>query len=327
MNHRRLFMRATASSLLLAAARSRAQTPGRVYVLGWLRPIVPSGSDLYSTGLPRALRPLGWVEGQNLRIEVRYAEGQMQRMPALARELVALGCDAIIAGGSGATRAAKEATSTIPIVMIGNFDPVALGFIASLGRPGGNVTGVLAAADGSLAAKKLELLTQVVPRARRIALLVSEDPNLLLQVQNTQQAASALGVELRVVRAQAQDYGAAFATMRAERCGAVLVAAASFSLRDRQPIIELAAKHQLPSIWEWPEQVDDGGLMSCGASLNGLIQRQAELVSRLFKGAKPADLPVEQPSSVELVINLKTAKALGLTIPPALLLRADRVIE
>jgi putative ABC transport system substrate-binding protein len=211
--------------------------------------------------------------------------------------------------------------------MVGNFDTVALGFVASLGRPGGNVSGVLTAADGSLAGKKLALLTQVVPHARRIALLVSEDPSLLSQVQATQQAAGVLGVELHVLRAQAHDYGAAFATMRAERCGAVLVAAAPFSLRDRQPVIELAAKHQLPAIWEWPEQVDDGGLMSYGASLNGLIQRQGELLSRIFKGAKPADLPVEQASSVELVIHLKTARALGLTIPPALLLRADRVVR
>ena len=171
MTHRRLFIRATASSLLLAAARARAQTPGRVYVLGWLRSIAPSASDGFATGLPRALQPLGWVEGQNLRIEVRYAEGQMERMPALARELVALRCDVIIAGGSGATRAARDATGTIPIIMVGNFDPVALGFVASLGRPGGNITGVLTAADGSLAGKKLELLTQVVPRARRIELL------------------------------------------------------------------------------------------------------------------------------------------------------------
>jgi putative ABC transport system substrate-binding protein len=211
--------------------------------------------------------------------------------------------------------------------MVGNFDPVALGFVASLARPGGNVTGVLAAAEGSLAGKKLELLKQIIPRAGRIALLGSDDPNLRAQVLETQKAASALGIELRVVLAQGDDYRTAFASIAAQRCDALLVAAAPFSLRDRRPIIDLAAKHRLPAIWEWPVQVEDGGLMAYGASLDGLIQREAEYVDRIFKGARPADLPVDQPSTARLVINLKTAKALGLTMPRSLLLRADEVIQ
>jgi putative tryptophan/tyrosine transport system substrate-binding protein len=327
MTCRRMFIRCAAAGLWPAASASRAQTAGRVYRLGWLRSIVPSASDIYSTGVPRALRQLGWIEGQNLNIEVRYAEGRMERMPVLARELVALRCDAIIAGGSGATRAAMAATRTIPIVMVGNFDPVALGFVTSLGRPGGNVTGVLAAAEGSLATKKLELLKEIVPRARCIAMLASDDPNLGTQVLETRKAASILGIELRVVQAQGSDYSTAFAKIEAERCGALLVGAAPFSLRDRRPIIELAAKHRLPAIWEWREQVEDGGLMAYGANLDELMQREAEYVDRIFKGTPPAELPVDRPGTVKLVINLTTARALGLVIPQSLLLRADEAIE
>jgi putative ABC transport system substrate-binding protein len=304
-----------------------AQASGKVFRLGWLRPTAPGGAAFMSTGMTDALRQLGWVEGQNLRIEARYADGQPDRLPALARELVAQRCDVILAVGSGAMRAAKDATATLPIVLFGNFDPVALGMVASLARPGGNVTGVLIASEGTLAAKKLELLTQAVPRARRVAMLVPDDPIVQLQVLETQQAAAALGIELRVVPVRGADYAGAFTTMVAERCGALFVAATTYFVRDRKLIIDLAAKHRLPSIWEWPEQVDDGGLMSYGTSLSGLYQRIALYVDRIFKGALPADMPVEQPTSIELVINLKTARALGLSIPQALLLRADRVIE
>lgn len=327
MIDRRAFVHGATGSLLLAAVASRAQPAPRVYRLGWLRSITSSASDPVLTLLPRALAQLGWIEGQNLKLDVRHAEGQMERLPALARELVALRCDAIVAGGTGATRAAREATTAIPIVMVGNFDPVALGFVASLARPGGNVTGVLAAAEGSLAGKKLELLRQVVPGARRIAFLASDDPNIRSQGMETQRAANALGIDLLVVAARGNDYASAFATMVAERCSALLVAAAPFSLRDRKPIIELAAKHKLPTIWEWPEQAQDGGLMSYGANLAVFWQRIALYVDRVLRGVLPADLPVEQPTRVELVINLRVAKALGVTIPQSLLLRADEVIQ
>jgi putative ABC transport system substrate-binding protein len=307
-----------------------AQAAGKVFRLGWLRPTAPGGAAFMSTGMTDALRQLGWVEGQNLRIEARYADGQPDRLPALARELLAQRCDVILAVGAAAVRAAKDATATLPIVMFGNFDPGALGLVASLARPGGNVTGVLIASQGTFAAKKLELLTQAVPRTRRVAMLVPDDPAVQLQVLETQQAAAALGIELRVVRVVAvrgADYAGAFATMVAERCGALFVAATTFFVRDRRLIIDLAAKHKLPSIWEWPEQVEDGGLMSYGTSLSRLYQRLALYVDRIFKGGLPADMPVEQPTAIELVINLKTARALGLSIPPTLLLRADRVIE
>jgi putative ABC transport system substrate-binding protein len=277
--------------------------------------------------IPPALRELGYVEGQNLVIEQRYAEGKLERLPGLMREMVQLRVDVIVAVSAAAIRAARDATATIPIVMYGNLDPVAAGFVASLARPGGNLTGVLIAPGGTLAAKKLELLKAAVPGAARIALLAPADPNFARQVQEVQTAALSLGVKLVVVEVRDGGYDRAFATIAAERPGALFVGAHSSFMRHRKRIIELAAKHRLPAIYEWPEQVKDGGLMAYGTSLSGLSRRIAAYVDQIFKGAKPADLPVEQPATFELVINLKTAKALGLTIPPALLGRADQVIE
>jgi putative tryptophan/tyrosine transport system substrate-binding protein len=327
MTERRWFMYTLAASLAWVGSAARSQPAGRVYRLGLLRPTAPIAAEFMATGIPNALRQLGWVEGRNLRIDVRYAEGRMEQLPSLARELVALRCDALVAVGIGAVRALQDATSTIPIVMFGNFDPVAVGLVSSLARPGGNVTGVMIAAEGTLAGKKLELLRDAAPRARRTALLVPDDPNLRLQVAETQQAAATLGIDLRVLQLRGSDYAGAFATMMAERCDALFVAATTFFVRDRRQIIDLATRHKLPSMWEWPEQVADGGLMAYGTSLSGLYQRIAVYVDRLFKGAAPGELPVEQPTTFELVINLKTARALGLTMPQTLLLRADRLIE
>jgi len=327
VNSRRLFIRSLAAATALLGLAARAQSAGRVYRLGLLRPTAAVASEFMATGIPIALRQLGWVEGQNLQIEVRYADGRMERLPALARELAALRCDALVAVGIGAVRAAREASSTMPIVMFGNFDPVAVGLVSSLARPGGNVTGVLIAAEGTLAGKKLEYLRDAAPGARRIALLVPDDPNLGLQVTETQRAAAALGIDLRVVQMRGNDYEAAFVAMVAERCGALFVAATTFFVRDRRQIIDLAMRHKLPSMWEWPEQVADGGLMAYGTSLTGLYQRVAVYVDRIFKGAAPGELPVEQPTTYELVINLKTARALGLSLPQTLLLRADRLVE
>jgi putative ABC transport system substrate-binding protein len=327
MGSRRRFMHSLAASLALLGSAARSQPAGRVFRLGLLRPTSPIASEFMATGIPNALRQQGWVEGQNLQIEVRYAEGRMERLPALARELVALRCDAVVAVGIGAARAAREASGTMPIVMFGNFDPVAVGLVSSLARPGGHTTGVMIAAEGTLAGKKLEYLREAAPRARRTALLVPDDPNLALQVAETQKAAVALGIDLRVVQMRGNDYDAAFAAMLAERCGALFVAATTFFVRDRRQIIDLALRHRLPSMWEWPEQVADGGLMAYGTSLAGLYQRVAVYVDRIFKGAAAGDLPVEQPTTYELVINLKTARALGLNLPQTLLLRADKVIE
>jgi putative ABC transport system substrate-binding protein len=326
---RRAFLALVGVGALAAPHAAAAQQTGKVYRVGFLLPSALMSSDQKSSAvlIPKALRDLGYVEGQNLVVERRYVESKMELVSGLASELVQRGVDAIITVGPTAARATKGATTTIPIVMLGNFDPVAMGLVASLARPGGNITGVLIAPEGTLAAKKLELLKEAVPRAARIAFLSPDDPNVRPQVQEAQKAAPSLGVKLSVIGVQDGDYDRAFAAISAERPRALFVAATAYFFRDRKRIIELAAKHRLPAIYEWPEQVEDGGLMAYGASLSGLSRRIAAYVDRIFKGAKPGDLPVEQPSKFELVINLKTAKALGLTIPQSLLQRADRVIE
>ena len=296
-----------------------------MYRLGILRPTAPSSLD-DEARLPTALRELGYVEGQNIIVERRYAAGKIARLPEHAHELVGLPVDAIIAVAAAAIRAAKEATTTIPIIMWGNFDPVAEGFVASLARPEGNVTGALIAAEGTLAGKRLELLKEAVPRATRIAALFHDSASRT-QVQEVQEAASSLGVTLVALEVRGGDYGRTFASMAAKRPEALFVAGSTFFFRDRKRIIELAAKHRLPAIYEWPEQAQDGGLMAYGSSLLEGYRRLAGYIDRIFKGAKPGDLPIEQPTKFELVIYLKTAKALGLTIPQSVLVRADEVIQ
>ena len=306
-----------------------AQAAGRVYRLGMLRPTAPpvSASDGMASAIPAALREMGFVEGRNLAIDARWAGGELDRLPALARELVQAKVDVIFAVGVPAVRAARDATAAIPIVMFGNFDPVALGLVASLAQPGGNVTGVLIAPDGTLAGKKLELLKLAVPTATRMAFLAPPDePGIRLQVQETRVAALALGIDLPVIEVRGGDYARAFAAIAAQRAGALFVAAHTSTARDRAPIIALAAQHRLPAMYEWREQVADGGLMSYGSSQQFLYRRLAVYIDRIFKGANPAEMAVERPTKFELVINRKTAKALGLTIPQSLLLRADEVI-
>jgi putative ABC transport system substrate-binding protein len=317
--------------LALAPLVARAQQSGRVYRLGMLylaRP--PSSADQQRNSaylIPAALRELGYVEGRNLVVERRFAEGNLERLPALADELLRLRVDVLLAVSASAARAAKAATTTVPIVLFANTDPVAAGLVTSLARPGGNVTGILIAPGGTLAEKKLELLKAAVPRAERMALLAPADPGFAGQVREAQTAASSLGVRLDVVEVRDGDFERAFTTIAAQRPEALFVGAHTFFMLSRMRIIELAAKHRLPAIYEWPEQVEDGGLMSYGASLSGIARRIAAYVDRIFKGAKAGELPIEQPTRIELVINLKTAKALGLTIPQSLLLRADRLID
>jgi putative tryptophan/tyrosine transport system substrate-binding protein len=325
---RRQFIGAVVLAAATAPMAVEAQPGGGVHRLGILWATVPPAPD-QRTGptLVNALRELGYVEGQNLAVEARYADGKLDRLPVRARELVQLRVDVIVAIGSAAIRAAKEVTATIPVVMYGGFDPVAAGFVTSLARPGGNVTGIVVGPGSSLTGKRLELLKEAVPRATRTAFLVPDDPNSRPQVTEAQRAASSLGIRLFVAEVRGGDYTHAFSTIAAERAAALLVGASPFFMRDRKRIIELAAKHRLPAIYEWPEQVEDGGLMSYGSSQSALVQRVAAYVDRIFKGAKPGDLPIEQPTTFELVINLRTAKALGLTLPQSLLGRADRVIE
>jgi putative ABC transport system substrate-binding protein len=327
--NRRVFLSAVTGSLLAAPLAVEGQQAGRVYRLGLLFPIAPGPSEQRTSAvlIPAALRELGYVEGQNLIVERRYADGQVNRFPGLARELVRLRMDVILAITPAAIRAARDATQTVPIVMYGNFDPVAAGLVANLARPGGNITGVVIAPGGTLAGKKLELLMEAVPGARQIALLAPVDPAFSLQAREAQKAALPLGVKLTVVEVRGRDYDRAFTAIAATRPDALFVGSNAQFYLDRKQIIELAAKHHLPAIYEWPEQGEDGGLMGYGTSLVRLSQRAATYIDRIFKGAIPAELPVEQPTKFELVINLKTAKALGLTIPPSLLQRADQVIE
>ena len=267
------------------------------------------------------------MPGRTMILEQRYAAGRLEELPAMARDLVRLRVDVIVAIGSAATRAAKAATSVVPIVMLGNFDPVAIGLVKSLAKPEANVTGVLITPAGTLAGKKLELLKEAVPRASRIAFLTHEDPGLRLQEKETQAAAARLGVALTITRLRGDDYEGAFAAIAANRPEALFVAAASYFVRDRRRIIELAARHRLAAMYEWPEQVEDGGFMAYGGNLGRTTRRVAEYVDRILKGARPGDLPIEQPTELQLVINLRTARAIGLSVPPSLVARADRVIE
>jgi putative ABC transport system substrate-binding protein len=245
------------------------------------------------------LRELGYVEGRNLIIDRKYANEKLDRLPMLARELVQLRVDVIFAASVASARAALDATTTIPIVWLGNLDPVAAGLVASLARPGGNVTGVLIAPEGTLAAKKLEVLKEAVPAATRIALLVADESGVGMQqqIQEVRRAASSLGVDVPVVNVRGSDYESAFMTIAAVRPQALLVGAHSYFVRDRKKVIELAAKYRLPAIYEWPLQVRDGGLMSYGASDVETYRQVATYIDRICQGAKPGDLPIWQPAS------------------------------
>jgi putative tryptophan/tyrosine transport system substrate-binding protein len=324
---RALVLGAAAGGLLAGLPPAAAQLSGKVFKLGWLRPNAAGPAEFQALGIPAALKRQGWVEGQNLLIERRWADGQVARLPELARDLVQQRCDALLSVGLTATRAAREASPTVPIVFFGNFDPVATGLVASLARPGNNLTGVLIAADGTLAAKKMELLKEAVPRATRIVLLSPEDPAMQVQIAEARQAASALGLGLSVVTVQGGDYNGAFAAIAAERAQALFVGAHTRFMTERKLIIDLARRNKLPTMWEWAEQVHDGGLMAYGTSLTGIYERVASYIDRIFKGARAGELPIEQPTTFGLVLNQGTARAIGLGLPRALVLRASEVVE
>jgi ABC-type uncharacterized transport system substrate-binding protein len=315
--------------LFSAALAAEAQQAEKVYRLGILTPGVRSASFPTSASLlPPILRELGYVEGQNLIIDRRFAEGKVDRLPGLARELVQLRVDTLVAFSPVAVQAAKQTTKTIPIVMLLSYsDPVELGFVASFARPGGNITGVVLAAEPTMGGKRLELIKQIVPGATRIAVLATGEAHSRTQVQWAEKVAPSLGVKLVVVEVRGADYDRAFATMVAERADALLVVASVILSTDRARIIQLAAKHRLPAIYEWREHVEAGGLMAYGGSISGFTRRAAVYVDRIFKGGNPAELPVERATIFELAINLKTAKTLGLTIPLSIVPRADHIIE
>jgi ABC-type uncharacterized transport system substrate-binding protein len=324
----RVLAAALSFGLLALSVVAAAQPAGREYRLGILFLVAPppaSDRTTQSILLPAALRELGYTEGQNLRVERRFAEGKRDRLPGLARELVQRRVDVIVAVGNEAIQAARDATRTIPIVMLGG-SVVERGFVASLAQPGGNITGV-AISETTLAAKRLELLKEALPSATRIAILATGEEFNAPQLREASEAAVSLGVTLIVVEAPGGDYRRAFARMVSERAQGLFVLSSPLLHRDRRRIIELAAQHRLPAIYQWREHVEEGGLMAYGTSIGGLSRRIASYVERILRGASPAALAVEQPTVYELVVNLKTARTLGLTIPPPVLARASEIIE
>jgi putative tryptophan/tyrosine transport system substrate-binding protein len=321
---------ALAAGILAMALDASAQTPTKVYRIGMLDMVSYDPRSPNLIAFYEELRRLGYVEGQNLLVERRNAGGQPDRLPALARELVALQPDLIVASTPQPNRAVKDATSTIPIVMVSVADPVRAGLAASLARPGGNLTGVATLVPGGFIAKSLELLHQVVPKATRIAVLVNPNNEVhrITLAQEIPEAARQLGVKLNIFEARTPDeVEPALNAAVVERTEAVLVAGDPLFNTPPARLPELVARTGLPAIYLLRTQAQAGGLMSYGPDFVEMLRRTAGYVDRILKGARPADLAIEQPSKFDLVINLKTAKALGITVPQALLLRADEVIE
>jgi putative ABC transport system substrate-binding protein len=309
------------------AARAVGAQEKAMPVIGYLSSYSPLNP--FVAAFRQGLSEAGYVEGQNVAIEYRWAEGNYERLPALAADLVGRKVDVIAAsGGDRSSRAAKNATSTIPIVSVIGGDPVAAGLVASLARPGGNLTGV-SFLDVELTPKRLELLSELVPQASVIALLVnSGDPNAERIMRDAQEAARTKGVQLLILKASTEsEIDAAFATLVELRAGALLVGAAPFFLTRRDQIVALAARHAVPAFYDVREYVAAGGLISYGTSLTAVYRQLGIYAGKILKGEKPADLPVQQPTRFELVINLKTANTLGLTVPQSILARADEVIE
>ena len=327
---RRAFISSIAISLLAAPFAVEAQPAGKVPRIGFL--VAASASDSAYARLietfRQGLRDLGYVEGRNIVVEYRYADGKYERLPALAAELVRLKVDVIVSHGTPGPLAAKQATSAIPIVMTSAGDPVGSGLVSSLARPGGNVTG-LSLMVPELGGKRLQLLKEILPGLSRVAVLWNAaNPYASLVAREMEATATTLGVQLQalVVRGP-DDFAGALAAATTGRAGALTAVEDPLTITKRTQIVDFAAKSRLPAIYGVKEFVDAGGLMSYGVNLVDLYRRAAAYVDKILKGAKPADLPVQQPTKFEFVINLKTAKALGLTIPPSVLLRADEVIQ
>ena len=314
--------------LLAVGVIADAQQPAKIPRIGYLAATSPSINPARDEAFRKGLLDLGYIEGKNIVIEWRFAEGKPDRLPTLAAELVRLKVNVIVSGGSTATRAAKDATSTIPIIMSQDNDPVVNGFVASLARPGGNITG-LATLRSELSGKRLELLTEIVPKLSRVAVLgSSSNPGNGQSLKETELAAGAFGVKLQYLDVLGpRDIESVFGAASNGRADAVLVLASPILNSRRTQVVELAVKRRFPAVYDRREFVEDGGLMSYGVSVVDLDRRVATYVDKILKGAKPADLPVEQPTKFEFVINLKTAKQIGLTIPPNVLVRADKVIK
>jgi putative ABC transport system substrate-binding protein len=316
------------TAVVVVAAVAEAQQPTRIPRIGFLITSSPSAIAPRMDAFQHGLRELGYVEGKNLVIERRYAEGKSDRLPALAAELVRLKVDIIVTSGPTATRPAKEATSTIPIVMTFDDDPVGSGFVASLARPGGNITG-LSTLSPEISGKQVELMKEIVPRLGRVAVIgTSTRQGTEQTLKEMEPAAGAFGVKLQYLDIQnPKDLESVFRAASNGQANAVLILQSPVFNSHRAQIAELALKNRLPATYPRREFVEDGGLMSYGVSISDLDRRAATYVDKILKGAKPANLPVEQPTKFELVINLKAAKQISLTIPPNVLARADKVIK
>jgi putative ABC transport system substrate-binding protein len=323
---RRTFVGVLTFGLLAAPVVAEAQQRAKVPRIGFL--VFVSSESRYR-GFQQGLRELGYVEGQNIAIEFRSADGSLERLSDLADELVRLQVDVLVAGSTEGAYAAKRATSTIPIVMANVTNPVGAGLVSSLARPGGNVTG-LTTMSADLSGNRLALVKEVVPGLRRIGVLWYPDsPNGVAAFKELKAAAPSLGVDVRSleIRLPLPEIDKAFGTAITWRADALITLDDALIINNRTRIIALAARHRLPAVYGYREFPDAGGLISYGPSRHDMYRRTAAYVDKILKGTKPGDLPIEQPTKFELVINLKTAKALGLTIPPSLLLRADQVIE
>jgi putative ABC transport system substrate-binding protein len=316
--------------LLSFVQQVEAQQPGKIFRIGFLDPSTPSGMAVMVDAFRQELNKLGWIEGKNITIEYRFAEQKSERLPELAAELVRLKVDLIVTSGGPTPLAAKKATSTIPIVMTNSVDPVGQGLVASLARPGGNVTGN-SGLSPELLTKMLEILKDAVPKITRVGDLRSPGASLAidLQLRELRAAATALKLKLEEIETQPDPKGleSAFQTAKQKQVDAIIVNPGRRFAAERKRIVELAGKYGLPAIYFSKEYVDEGGLMSYGANFDDLFRRAAGYVDKILRGAKPADLPVQQATKFEFVVNLKAAKQIGLTIPNRVLERANQVIK
>jgi putative tryptophan/tyrosine transport system substrate-binding protein len=317
-------------TVLLITGLVAAQQTGKIFRIGFLDRSTASGTAALLTAFRQEMSRLGWIEGKNITIEYRFANQKIERLPDLAVELVGLKVDVIVTGGSAPTRAAKEASVMIPIVMTGDPDPVGNGFVASLARPGGNVTG-LSSLSNELSTKRLEILKDAVPKLARVGFLQAPGTSIIRDLAQKELRPAALALKLKLeeidMQPDAKGFESAFQTAKQKQVGAIMPSPARPFFSERKRIVELAVKYRLPAIYPQKEFVDEGGLMSYGTDNTDLYRRAAVYVDKILKGAKPADLPVQQATKFEFVINLKAAKQIGLTIPVDLLQRANKVIK
>jgi putative ABC transport system substrate-binding protein len=326
---RRGFLLTLLAGAFVRPLAGEAQTAGKIPRIAYLTGGSSSDAPKLREAFREGLRDLGWIEGQNIVIEYRFSEGRYDRLPKLAADLVRLKVDVIVAVATPAALAAKNATGTTPIVGLSMGDPVGIGLVPSLARPGGNVTGLAYGVGLDLIGKQLGLIKEIVPRVRRVAVLANPtNPFHAGAIRDVKAASRSLGVQLQLLEARAPaDFGDAFAVMVKERMEALVVVPDQMFQLYRTRLADLAARYHLPAAYGIQEYAAAGGLLSYGASLPDLWRRTATYVDKILRGTRPGELPIEQPTKFELVINLKTARALGLTIPPSLLARADQVIE